>query len=40
MIVTCQDCGEVWDMDYDPIACTCALDDPEDGNWTLEVVDE
>lgn len=30
LIVHCQTCGETWDMDMDPTACTC-----DDGEWAL-----
>lgn len=34
-VATCSTCGQTWDIDSDPPACTCT--DPTDEEWTLVV---
>jgi hypothetical protein len=36
LIAKCRVCGERWDINRDPTACSC--EDPGDDDWTLRMV--
>lgn len=36
IIIHCNGCGETWDSDRDPCACTCSPGDPNYEDWVIQ----